>query len=245
MEAWVARPTTPGPHPAVLVVHEIYGLVDNLEPILERFASEGYVAFAPNLYDRKASFLVCVTRCLNNMKHGEGPVVDDLYAALDFLSADAQVDSGRMAVTGFCMGGGFALVMALDSRIGVAAPFYGKSDGYLERIENSCPVVASYGERDRVFLKPGKKLKQHLENAGIEHDHKIYPGVGHSFMMTPRGTWAERIGKMGPMRVGYDPEAADDAWTRMLSFFEDHLAPDAPPSRVQPPDTSQASRVSA
>lgn len=229
MEAWVARPTRPGPHPAVLVVHEIYGLVENLEPILERFALEGYVAFAPNLYDREASLPVCVTRCMIDMQRGEGPVVDDLYAALDFLSDDAQVDSERMAVTGFCMGGGFALVLALDSRVRATAPFYGMSEGYLRGIQNSCPVVASYGERDLVLLKPGKKLKRHLERAGIEHDHKSYPGVGHSFMTPPRGTWTERLGKVGPMRVGYDPDAAEDAWARMLAFFSAHLsAPKAP-----------------
>ena len=223
MEAWVARPAAPGPHPAVLVVHEIYGLVDNVEPILERFASEGYVAFAPNLYDRKAVFAVCVTRSLTDMQRGEGPVVDDLYAALDYMSQDEQVDSKRMAVTGFCMGGGFALVMALDSRVSASAPFYGMSEGYLKRIESSCPIVASYGERDLVFVKRGRKLKRHLERANIEHDHKTYEGVGHSFMMTPRGTWTERLGKLGPMRVGYDPDAAEDAWARMLEFFRVHL----------------------
>ena len=225
MEAWVARPEASGPHPAVLVVHEIYGLVDNLEPILERFAAEGYVSFAPNLYDRDASRPVCVTRCMRAMQSGKGEAVDDLYAALDYLSADAQVDGGRMAVTGFCMGGGFALVLALDARVSAAAPFYGMSDGYLKDVASSCPVVASYGERDLVFLGKGKKLKQGLVESGIEHDHKIYPGVGHSFMTTPRGTWTERLGKMGPMRVGYDPSAAEDAWTRMLGFFRAQLGP--------------------
>ncbi|MFT5359290.1 MAG: carboxymethylenebutenolidase [Polyangiales bacterium] len=223
MEAWVARPETPGPHPAVLVVHEIYGLVDNLEPILERFASEGYVAFAPNLYDRQAPRPVCVTRCMLAMRRGKGEAVDDLYAALDYLSDDAQVDSGRMAVTGFCMGGGFALVMALDARVSAAAPFYGVSDSYLRQVEDSCPVVASYGERDLVFLGPGTELKRRLVQSGIDHDHKTYPGVGHSFMAKPRGTWVERLGKLGPMRVGYNAEAADDAWKRMLSFFRTHL----------------------
>ncbi|MFK7998437.1 MAG: dienelactone hydrolase family protein [Polyangiales bacterium] len=224
MEAWVARPEGQGPYPAVLVVHEIYGLVDNLEPILERFAAEGYVALAPNLYDRDASGPVCVTRCMLAMQRGNGEAVDDLYAALDYLSDDPHVDDTRMAVTGFCMGGGFALVMALDARVSAAAPFYGMSDGYLEKIESSCPVVASYGQRDLVFLAKGKKLKRHLVQAGIEHDHKVYPGVGHSFMTTPRGTWTERLGKVGPMRVGYDPEAAEDAWARMLAFFGAQLS---------------------
>lgn len=224
MEAWVARPEAPGPHPAVLVVHEIFGLVDNLEPILARFAAEGYVAFAPNLYDREASGPVCVTRCMRAMQSGQGEAVDDLYAALDYLSNDPQVDEERMAVTGFCMGGGFALVMALDTRVSAAAPFYGMSDGYLKEVESSCPVVASYGERDRVFLGKGKKLKHHLVQSGIEHDHKIYPGVGHSFMTTSRGTWLERLGELGPMRVGYDPNAAEDAWGRMLEFFRVQLS---------------------
>lgn len=223
MEAWVARPTAEGPHPAVLVVHEIYGLVDNLQPILERFAAEGYVAFAPNLYDRPGSRAVCVTRCMIAMQRGKGDAVGDLYAALDFLSDDVDVDAGRMAVSGFCMGGGFALVMALDARVRAAAPFYGMSEDYLRRVGDSCPVVASFGERDLVFRGPAKRLKRKLAQSSIVHEHKTYPGVGHSFMTKSRGTWTERLGKVGPLRMGYDPKAAEDAWRRILAFFHAQL----------------------
>lgn len=224
MRAWVASPEGPGPHRAVLVIHEIWGLEDNLKAILERFAAEGYVAFCPDLYDRPAPKPLCVTAAMLAMQRGKGRALDDLRAAAKHLAALPNVNAEKLVVSGFCMGGGFALLMALEPQMRAAAPFYGMSPAYLEKVAGSCPVVASYGKRDRVFLKPAAALKRRLHDEGIEHDLKIYNDTGHSFMTKPRGRPVmDRIGEAGPMKVQYNPESADDAWRRILDFFDRQL----------------------
>ncbi len=224
MRAWVASPEGPGPHRAVLVIHEIWGLEDNLKAILERFAAEGYVAYCPDLYDRKAAKAVCVTAALLAMQRGKGQALSDLRACAAQLAERDDVNAEQMVVAGFCMGGGFALLMALDPQMRAAAPFYGMTPAYLDHVEQSCPVVASYGAKDRVFQKPSQQLKKRLTQAAVTHDLKVYEDTGHSFMTKPRGhRIMDAVGAAGPMKVGYNPAAAEDAWIRILAFFDEQL----------------------
>ncbi len=225
MRAWISNPEGPGPHRAVLVIHEIWGLEDNLKAILERFAAEGYVAFCPDLYDRPAPKAICVTASLLAMQRGKGRSLDDLKAAANHLAALPNVDAKQLVVSGFCMGGGFALLMALDPKMRAAAPFYGMTPAYLDQVANSCPVVASYGENDRHFLKPAHQLKRRLQEENIDHDLKIYKETGHSFMTKPRGRpIMDSVGAAGPMKVQYNPDSAEDAWRRILAFFDHQLS---------------------
>ena len=222
--AWLATPEGNGPHRAVLVMHEMWGLVDNLHPILERFASEGYVALAPDLFDRKWSYVRCVARAMKAMQQGQGEAVEDVHAALQWLHERPDVDESRSAVVGFCMGGGFALVLALSGQVAVAAPFYGSSDAFIEDASASCPVVASFGGRDKVFAKEAKRVEEALSRANVRHDLKVYPDAGHSFMARERGNWLERLSAIGPLKVGFDEHASEDSWRRMLGFFDETLA---------------------
>jgi carboxymethylenebutenolidase len=80
-------------------------------------------------------------------------------------------------------------------------------------------VVASFGGRDRVFKKEARRLQACLQNAGVEHDFEIYPSAGHSFMTADLEGWMGAAAPYTPLRVGYDPQAAEDAWRRMLAFF--------------------------
>ena len=221
---WLAVPEGSERGPAVLVVHEILGLINNQKPILERFARQGYVAFAPDLFEGRGPGPICVARTLRTLSRGDGPAMDDLRAALEFLHKHQRVDGDRICVAGFCMGGGFALLMGLEPGIRASAPFYGTTPAFLERTVQSCPVVASFGERDSVFRKKGQTLKSALEHHGIEHDFRMYPGAGHSFMTEELPGVQGWVASVGPLKVGYSPEAAEDAWTRMLSFFEKHTS---------------------
>jgi carboxymethylenebutenolidase len=221
--AWLAEPGSDGPAPGVIVIHELYGLVENQQPVLDRFAAEGYVALAPDLYDRPGTHPLCVVRTILDLQRGEGVAMEILRAAQQFLRAHPRVTGERIGVVGFCLGGGFALLMALEPGVGAVAPFYGMSPPYLKRVADSCPVVASFGVRDMVFRKPSKGLKRALDQAGIEHDVKVYPDAGHSFMTADRPGMMHAIGSIGPLKVGYNPEAAEDSWERMLGFFDRHV----------------------
>ncbi len=223
MHAALALPLdTSAPRAAVLVIHEIFGLNDDIRRIAARFAEEGYVALAPDLYDARGPRPLCIARTLATLRRGEGQAFADLDAARRHLCAREDVDPSRVGVAGFCMGGGFATLYAVRAPVGVAAPFYGDVPKDAERLRGICPVVGGYGAKDRVFGPQGRRLLAHLEELGVEHDLVVYPDAGHSYMSKHTGL-AARISAYGPMAVGYDPDAAEDSWRRMLIFFAAHL----------------------
>ncbi|HEY1421124.1 MAG TPA: dienelactone hydrolase family protein [Candidatus Dormibacteraeota bacterium] len=208
---YLALPEGDGPHPGVVVIHEAYGLNDNIKGITRRFADEGYAALAVDLFtDRNRA--VCMTRYMAGMLLGSVNRygVFDLKSALTLLAKMPEVDAKRLGAIGFCMGGGFAIAWACtDSRLKAIAPFYGANPRPIELASRLCPVVGSYPEKD-FTARAGRSLEQQLETNGIAHDIKIYPGARHSFF--------------NDSRPAYDKEAAEDSWLRVTSFFADHLA---------------------
>jgi carboxymethylenebutenolidase len=101
-------------------------------------------------------------------------------------------------------------------------------------IPEICPVVASFGGRDARYGKNGPALEAALEEAGVPHDVKTYPDAGHSFMSRHEGLVPALMAR-GPMRLGHDAEASEDAWARVLAFFGEHLAArSAEPAALDP-----------
>jgi carboxymethylenebutenolidase len=99
--------------------------------------------------------------------------------------------SRKIAVMGLCMGGGFALLLGKTGLFQVSAPFYGQVP---ENLIGICPVVASYGGRDKMLLKDAQRLEQDLPALGIPYDMKIYPQAGHSFMNRPANGFVRLLG---------------------------------------------------
>lgn len=213
-----------GPHPGVVVLHESFGLNDDIRRIASRFADAGYGALAPDLYSHGRR-IVCLSRVLTDMIAGaSGREIDDIHAARDALGARSEIDERRIAVAGFCQGGGFALLAAVRPGFSAAAVNYGTVPAERSRLDGLCPVVAGYGSRDRVIGRAmGERLEGHLQALGVPHDVKIYDGAGHSFFSRVDG-WQGWLARMpSPMRVGYDEHAAEDGWRRMLAFFSEHV----------------------
>ena len=224
MRGWVCEPdAAENSAPGVLVIHEATGLVPNIKPVLRRFAENGYVAMAPDLFDKAGSKPLCVARTMLTMVTGKGDAMDDLASAKDYLKEHRLCNPDRLGVAGFCMGGGFSLLMALTSDVKASAPYYGMSPVYLEQIENSCPVIASYGGRDALMKPAWPRLKKALKSSSIPHEFKVYPDAGHSYFTEDQPGVLFQMGKAGPLKVGYRPDDAEDSWQRMLSFFGEHI----------------------
>jgi carboxymethylenebutenolidase len=219
LRAYLARPAEPGdgPFPGVVIIHEAPGLNENIQEISRRFADAGYAALAVDLFTGR-SRVVCMARFMGGMLRGtpERFGIGDLKAALSVLAQQPSIDGGRIGAVGFCMGGSFAIAWACtDERLKAIAPFYSLNPRPLTAVARSCPVVGSYPEQD-FTARPGRRLDAELERQGVPRDIKVYEGTRHSFFNDGGRT--------------YDPTAAEDAWLRILAFFDEHVAGRTSPS---------------
>ncbi len=216
ISAALAVPSGPGPWPGVVVVHDGFGLSDDIRSNTKRFADNGYLAIAPDLFSR-GRYVQCIRAVMRSMANRSGQAVADLDAARDVL-ADRSDCTGKVGIAGFCMGGGFALVMSTKG-FDAAAPFYPSiMRDYEFLAAGPCPVVASYGRRDPLNLGTPPRLQRVLQQAGVPNDVKTYPGVGHSVANELPGQPFLRIAGFG-----YDPEVTEDAYRRVFAFFGEHL----------------------
>lgn len=217
---YLALPLGAGAHPGVVVIQDALGLSDDIREQADRLAAAGYLAFAPDLYSGRG--IRCVVATMRASRSGSGPAFADIDAARKWLLAREDC-TGKIGVIGFCMGGGFALLCAPSGDYAAASVNYGEVPAdAAERLHGACPVVASFGARDRGLRGRAERLEQALSAAGVEHDVKEYPDAGHSFLnrfnagpaLTPL---------LHVAGLGYHHPSAEDAWRRILAFFGEHL----------------------
>ena len=219
LPAYLAVPSGDGPWPGVVVIHDAFGMTPDLRRITDRFAANGYLALAPALY-RRGQKLRCIVKTFKSLQAGNGPAIDDLIAARDHLADDERC-TGKVGVVGFCMGGGFCLLLAPRGVFDAAAPNYGVWPKDADSLKRSCPMVASLGAKDRMLPGAADKLEALLTEGAVPHDVKEYPDVGHSFMNQFRAPFRLVEGIAG---LAYSEPEAEDAWRRILAFFSTHLA---------------------
>ncbi len=211
LAAYLAKPDGPGPFPGVLVIHEAYGLTENIRDIARRFAGEGYAALAVDLFSER-NMVVCMFSLFLGMRnhsldHGG---IRDLRAGLDLLSQQPGVDPARLGAVGYCLGGGLAIGLACaDNRVKAIAPYYGMNPRPVEALAKICPVVGSYPARD-FTAGAARSLEATLEQYQIPHDIKIYEGARHSF-----------FNDTSP--ASYNEPAALDSWERVKAFFKEYI----------------------
>ena len=201
-----------GRGPGVVVIQEWWGLVPHIRGVADRFAREGFVALAPDLYhgetakspDEAGKLMMAL-----DIERAER----DLRGAVEYLAGHGATEGGRVGAVGFCMGGVLSLYAASkNERVGACVVFYGihpKVNPPLERLR--APVLGLYAERDQ-FVPPAavRELEEKLRALGKQVETHIYPGTDHAFFNDTRPEV-------------YDPEAARDAWRRTVEFFRQHL----------------------
>ena len=219
MRCYVSSPAGPGPFPAVVVIQHAGGVDDFIQTMADRLAEAGYLAIAPDLYHREDPDRS--DDALTRMGHlRDVNIVKDVNAATDHLETLTDVQANRIGITGFCMGGRVAYLMAVHNpKLRAAVVFYGGNimvpwgegpspfDGSA-RIQ--CPVMGLFGEDDpNPSPADVANLDAELTRLGKAHEFHSYRGAGHAFMNEDRPS--------------YRKEAAQDAWARCLAWFQRHL----------------------
>lgn len=210
-----------GPYPAVVMVHEVFGIDEAMRAQITRLAQGGYVVMMPDLFSRGGA-RKCLTATFKALTAGKGQAFDDVEAAKANLLARPDT-TDKIGVIGFCMGGGFALLLA-NRGYDASAVNYGMLPKELDSVlDGACPIIGSFGAKDKQLVGAASKLEVALTERKIAHDIKEYPDAGHAFM-NPHQAGGPVFGTL--LRISGakpNPEAAADAWARIEKFFGEHL----------------------
>jgi carboxymethylenebutenolidase len=207
--ALVVRPEGKVAGPALILVHEWWGLNPHIEEIARRYAAEGYLVVAPDLYGG-----IVTTDPEEAGRLMSGLRIEDGVAQLQIVLAELRTwpDVTAVGVTGFCMGGTYALRLACEAKVDASAPFYGdlpEETSLLGRLD--CPLLFIGGEKD-AWITTAKmdQLSAALQEYGRDGEVKVYAGASHAFFNDTRPDV-------------YSPSDAADAWKTVLAFLGRHL----------------------
>jgi carboxymethylenebutenolidase len=208
VDGYLAQPTGVASAPALVLIQEWWGLNAHIEDIAQRYANEGYIVAAVDLYDGKITKDATEASALMS---GLDPhqALEKLGTAIAYLRRQPNVTG--VGITGFCMGGVYTLLAACHYQVEAAAPFYGMPDDLSVLQKLSCPVLFIGGEKDQwITVEKMNKLDAALKQYGKQGEVKIYAGADHAFFNDTRPEV-------------YSPADVVDAWQSVLAFFAQHL----------------------
>lgn len=223
IKGYLAEPVDAKPAAAIIVIHEIFGLNDHIRDVARRFAVQGYLVLAPDLFTREGPTVLDPANREGMMAFIAGlpdrRLVADLDAAISYLKRHG---AARVGSVGFCMGGLYSYLLAVKSdQLAAAVDFYGRIV-YTELTPNKpespvdlapqlkCPLLCNFGETDAgITMDHVEQLRRRLGEARRPWKINVYPGAGHAFF--------------NDTRPSYNKEAAADAGNEILSFFRAHL----------------------
>ena len=217
----LAVPEGEGPWPAVVVVHEAFGVTAVMRRQAERLAEAGFLALMPDLFSAGGARR-CLASTFRTLAAGEGRAFVDVESARRLLVGRSDC-TGRVGVIGFCMGGGFALAAA-SRGFDASSVNYGMLPADLDGVlDGACPIVASYGGRDRQLAGSADRLEAALAVHGIPHDVREYPDAGHAFLNDAETGPRPLRPVLRAVGMGPEPASAADAWRRIDAFLDAHL----------------------
>ncbi|HXG36998.1 MAG TPA: dienelactone hydrolase family protein [Dehalococcoidia bacterium] len=208
---YLVRPNVDEARPGVVVIQEWWGLEPHIKDVVQRFAREGYVAIAPDLYDGRIATEPNEAQKIR-MALDVPQAVQRVNSAARYLKSQQYSRGQKVGTIGFCMGGMVSLATACDSRdIDAAVVFYGRNPDPIEKVENvSCPLLGIYGEADQgIPVSEVERLREALNRFGKQASIHIYPQAPHAFF--------------NDTKESHRPEAAQDAWQKTLAFFRQNL----------------------
>jgi carboxymethylenebutenolidase len=226
---YFSAPIEHGRSPGVVVIHDAGGMSNDLRRQADWLAREGFLAAAPNLY-HEGTMLTCIRQIMRDVGARRGRSFDEIDATRAWLTRQPGC-SGKVGIIGFCMGGGFALLLASGYGYAASSVNYGTAsrDVYTENyLARACPIVASYGAKDWGNRGNAAQLERVLSAEGVPHDVKEYPDAGHAFMNDHEGA-GDRIPIVFRLlstltRSAYHDPSAQDARRRIVAFFKMYLA---------------------
>lgn len=212
VRTYVAYPERKTKAPAVIVIHEIFGLTDWETTVADRLAKEGYVAILPDLLSSKHGITPSDPDSGRKLVGQLEPerVTADLNAVYAYVSGLPAVAAGRIGTIGFCWGGGQSFRYATDNpalRAAVVAYGPAPDTAAMKRIQS--PVLGIYGENDERINASLPEVAAAMQSAGKTYTSEVYPGTGHGFLK--------------PGRQGYDTAEREKAWGRILEFYRARL----------------------
>ncbi|MCC0176688.1 dienelactone hydrolase family protein [Waterburya agarophytonicola K14] len=227
IDAYLAKPETPGTYSAVIVVQEIFGVNEHIRNITERLAAEGYIAIAPAIYQRQApEFEVGYGE--DDVKLGRqykvatqaDELMSDIQATIDYLYSLPEVKQEGVRTIGFCFGGHVVYLAATLKDVTATASFYGaqiatwcpgKEEPTIFRTQDiTGTLYAFFGTEDPLIPnEQTKEIERELQKHNISHQIFRYEGATHGFMCD--------------RRPSYDRAAAKDAWIKVLDLFSQKL----------------------
>ena len=231
----LARPAEGGRHPAVIQLHERYGVVQHTTDIAERLARNGYVALAPDMFSRFTGDREALARGDIGVGIRDDEALTDLDECVNYLRGLDDVDGGRIAVMGVCQTGRQPLLAAAHrDDLRCAVVFYGgiyqrdwepheerpvSVGEFIQRL--SCPVLGVFGDSDHIIsVDDVRRFRRALEDAWKTYNIHIFRDAPHGWLNDT-------------MPGRYRPEAAEDAWALLLRFLERHMAEEPDASRVE------------
>jgi carboxymethylenebutenolidase len=213
VQGYLALPSGEGTHPALIVIHEWWGLNDWVKQQSDSLAKHGYIALAADLYHGKAT---ADEKVAHQLMSGlaEDEAIRTLRAAADFLRGRSDVRANAIGVIGWCMGGRYSIrLAAADPGIRACVMYYGApitDEGAIRGIQAA--ILGNFGGEDQgPTPAQARAFEKALKKAGKKADFKIYPGAGHAFANV-NNPWG-----------GYRKAAAADAWKRTLTFLDAEL----------------------
>lgn len=209
---YIARPEGDGPFPALVLVHEWWGLNENIQEFADKFAKEGYVALTVDMYAGKlATTPQEAMQYSAVVRENIEPAFANLNAAVAYLKSQPYVDTDRVGSVGWCFGGGWAYQMAKnDLGVNASIMYYGQFEPAADFMHMKASILGHFGEDDTMIpVDDVETFRANLATASGDHAVYIYPNAGHAFS--------------NEESAAYNKEAAELSWTRTLSFLEEEL----------------------